>query len=504
MSEAQSDEARRDGGAGGDAALLPRGLGRDRLERVRAYIDDQVHRLKRAPFMQVRILRSGEGGGAFTHSAGRPAPPPAPAVAAPDTLLRIYSMTKPIVSAAAMILVERAVLHLDHPVERVSVLLRCAPAPPRPRAPAPPHPRAAGRNSPASPPSPAPPPAPSPARAARRAKYLPCFANMRVHVSAGVTRPAATTMTVQHLLTHSAGLTYSFFPGPVAEMYKAHGIEFLQSDISDVDLPSGAERPGALRAIVEKLAALPLVCDPGAAFHYSFATDVVGCLIETLTGKLLGDFLREEIFEPLGMVDTGFHVPPEKAGRFAACYALQEEEEAGGQGGRFRLTDEPATSAFLVPRRHLTSGGGGLISTLDDYSKFTSMLLGRGKAPLPGGGGPRVLGRKTVEYMMTNHLEPGVLVPAGFLHAFEGVGFGIGGSVTVDPARNALIGSSNQWSWGGAANTYMNVDLEEGLAFVMLTQVTPSFTLCQWRRDLTNLIQACLVDDAPRRTAGRL
>jgi CubicO group peptidase (beta-lactamase class C family) len=131
------------------------------------------------------------------------------------------------------------------------------------------------------------------------------------------------------------------------------------------------------------------------------------------------------------------------------------------------------------------------------------MLLGRGEAH--PGSGQRVLGRKTVEYMMTNHLEPGVLVPAGFLHAFEGVGFGIGGSVTVDPARNALIGSSNQWSWGGAANTYMNIDLEEGLAFVMLTQVTPSFTLCQWRRDLTNLIQACLVDDAPQwRTAGRL
>ena len=91
-------------------------------------------------------------------------------------------------------------------------------------------------------------------------------------------------------------------------------------------------------------------------------------------------------------------------------------------------------------------------------------------------------------------LEPGVLVPAGFLHAHEGVGFGIGGSVTVDRARNALIGSTNQWSWGGAANTYMNIDHTEGLAFILFTQVTPSFELCQWRRDLTNLIQACLID----------
>ena len=129
------------------------------------------------------------------------------------------------------------------------------------------------------------------------------------------------------------------------------------------------------------------------------------------------------------------------------------------------------------------------MGTLDDYTKFAAMLLGKGAVP----GGRRVLGRKTVEYMMLNHLEPGVRVPAGFLHAHEGVGFGIGGSVTVDPARNALIGSVRQYSWGGAANTYMNIDIEEGVAFVMFTQVTPSFTLCQWRRDLTSLVQACLL-----------
>ena len=324
------------------------GLDEARLERVRAYVDDQVHNLNRAPFMQVRILRTGgiRGTGkeeastavAFTHSAGHIAPAPAP-LADPDTLIRIYSMTKPIVSVAAMILVERALLHLDHPVER----------------------------------------------------YLPCFQDMEVFISPGVTRPATTKMTVQHLLTHSSGLTYNFFPGPVAEMYKEHGIEFLQSDIGTVDLPADAEKPGALLDMVEKLAALPLKCDPGTEFNYSFSTDVMGCLIEQVTGKRLPEFLREEIFVPLGMADTGFHVPPEKIARFAACYNLK----ASGSG--FELTDAPAESSFLTPHLHLTSGGGGLISSLNDYSTFVSMLLGKGQA-----NGARILSRKTVEYMMIN------------------------------------------------------------------------------------------------------
>ena len=431
-----------------DAAAVVTGLDPAQLARVRGYVDEQVHARKTAPFMQVRVLARARADGrvvtALTHSAGDRVPANAATAAKssvmacdPDTLARIYSMTKPIVSAAAMILVERAQLHLDHPVSR----------------------------------------------------YLPCLENMTVYVSPGVTRPAKTTMTVKHLLTHTAGLTYGFFPDPVADLYNAAHVEFLQTDVAVVKLADDTDEPGALLDMVEKLAAQPLLFDPGTKFNYSFATDVVGCLIEQISGKLLPDFLRDEIFEPLGMQDTGFHVPPEKVSRFSACFTAKSGAAAGN--GSFTLSDLPTSSTFLKQRKHLCSGGGGLISTLNDYSKFLAMMLGQGQAP----NGRRLLGRKTVEYMMINHLEPGVVLPSPFLHVYAGCGFGIGGSVTVDPAANSLIGSRNQWSWGGAANTYMCVDPEEGIAFVMFTQITPSFDLCQWRRDLTNLIQAALVNN---------
>ena len=199
----------------------------------------------------------------------------------------------------------------------------------------------------------------------------------------------------------------------------------------------------------------------------------------------LGGFRHETIFKPLGMSDTAFFVPPEKLDRFAPCYSIDEGASKG-----FKLQDVVAESPYRVPRRHLTSGGGGLVSTLSDYTKFMLMLQHQGQQPR----GPRVLSRKTVEFMMINHLEPGVTIPAGFLHAHKGCGFGIGGSVVLDPGRNALIGSKGQWSWGGAANTYMNLDMEEDLGFLLITQVMPSFKLCQWRRDLQCLVEACLVD----------
>ena len=168
-------------------------------------------------------------------------------------------------------------------------------------------------------------------------------------------------------------------------------------------------------------------------------------------GKLLPDYLHETIFKPLGMPDTAFFVPPEKLSRFAPCSFIDETWK-----------DVAAQSPYRVPRRHLTSGGVGLVSTLSDYTKFMLMLQHRGQLP----GGPRVLSRKTVEFMMINHLEPGVTIPAGFLHAHKGCGCGIGGSVVLDPSRNALLGSKGQWSWGGAANTYMNLDIEEDLGYI--------------------------------------
>ena len=268
---------------------------------------------------------------------------------------------------------------------------------------------------------------------------------------------------------------------------------------------------------VEKLATFPLVSDPGTQFHYGFGLDVVGLLIELVSGKLLPDFLREEIFEPLRMEDTAFDVPEAKLPRLSACYELVQT----ATGNSFRLIEEPYASKWSVPRRHLTSAGGGLLSTARDYTRFMMMLAAKGtldgrraatphssasrdrscsprgrrlrtecwggerrtvrsevrvRGPPPSCSGRRVLGRKAVEYMLLNHLAPGVHVPSGFLHARGGVGFGIGGSVTVDAAANAVPGSVGQFSWGGAANCYMNIDMQEGLSLLTLI-VTHRYSL---------------------------
>ena len=373
-------------------------------------------------------------------------------------------MTKIIVSVGAMMLVERALLHLDRPVE----------------------------------------------------DYLPCFKGVRVlsrvvpvgtellpdeHLAHRIehdgveqlvlTRPCKVKMTVQHLLSHASGLTYDFMPGPVAKLYASHGLALTpKSGMSAAQADINSELPGALMRWAETLASLPLVCEPGSAFNYSVGLDVAGLLLEVVSGKLLPDFLQDEILGPLGMVDTAFHVGEADVGRLSACYRLAGESAGGGAGGgAFALLEDPRESMWRVPRRHKTSGGGGLLSTAHDFTRFMLMLTNKGALD-----GTRILGRKAVEYMMTNQLPPGVLVQNGFLHARGGVGFGIGGSVTVDVAANACPGSLQQFSWGGAANCYMNIDAGEGLCFLLMTQVVPSVQLCQWRRDFQALVQACLVD----------
>lgn len=414
------------------------GLSLARLKRVAQYVQRQVDE-GRAPMMQLAIARRGKV--VFTASAGladrqRGTP------LTDTTIMRMFSNTKMVVSVAAMILIERAQLHLDKPVE----------------------------------------------------EYLPCFAATQVYVRTEgdrvLTRPPARKMTVHDLLRHTSGITYGFMPGPVGKLYRDAGISFDAR--VDIGLGLGSETPdtpGALMRMVERLAALPLVCDPGAAFNYSHSTDVLGCVLEVASGRLLPDLLRDEVLAPLDMVDTAFFVRPDAASRLAALYRFDAASE-----DTFVRADDPATSANLTPRRHLCGGGSGLLSTLRDFTRFMLMLGGGGAYD-----GVRLLSRKSVAFMMCNHLPPGVTVTGpdgapGFLHCREGMGFGLGGSVCLDPARNQCLGSVGQWSWGGAANTYVNVDPQEELSFVMLTQVTPSFSLCQWRRDLQTLIEACLVD----------
>lgn len=399
------------------------GLSTARLQRVVDYVRKQVDG-GFTPMMQLGICHRGKL--VLQMSTGF-ADAEQKRVIRDDTITRVYSMTKPIVSTMAMMLVERAMIQLDHPVSN----------------------------------------------------YLPCFAEMHMLGPSGELKLARTPITLQHLLTHTSGLSYPFFPSKVATIYKEAGIEFG-------DCASDQE-PGALRREVEKLAKLPLLCEPGTEFHYSYSLDVIGCVLEIVTGQTLGELLRAEILEPLQMSDTAFFVPREKAGRFAACYELLP-------GGGYQRTSIPATDPYLVPNVHKCKGGGGLVSTLPDMLRFVSMLAGKGRCPptAPGGASVRLLSRTSVEFMMCDHLAPGVSVPPGFLHAWHAVGFGIGGSVVKNPARNAVVGGG--FSWGHMANGYLYIDPKEELAFVMLSQITPSFTLCRWRRELQSLIQACIDD----------
>ena len=289
-------------------------------------------------------------------------------------------------------------------------------------------------------------------------RFLPCFRNMRVAVG-GMrgkleTVPAARDITFRDLLTHTSGLTYGFMEAtPVDGQYRDRGVDFQTPDKT-------------LGEVVEIASDIPLIAHPGAEWNYSIATDVLGHLVAVISGKSFADFLRERVTAPLGMVDTDFHVPADKLPRFAANYTSTAE-------GRLMLIDDPQTSVFGM-KRQIASGGGGLTSTASDYMRFCQMMLNKGEL-----NGTRLLGRKTVELMMTNHLRGDMAAmgqPRFSESSYEGIGFGLGFSVTLDPARAQILGSAGECAWGGAASTAFWIDPVEDLAVIMLTQLMPSTT----------------------------
>jgi len=242
---------------------------------------------------------------------------------------------------------------------------------------------------------------------------------------------------------------------------------------------------GSLTEMIDTLAELPLLFSPGTRWSYSVATDVCGHLCEIISGRPLDQFLDERIFTPLGMVDTGFWVPADKVERLSANYAVTA-------GDPLALFDAPATSIYLTPPTFL-SGGGGLVSTAHDYLQFALMLANRGELS-----GRRILGRKTVEYLSTNHLPGGVDLAAMGQKVFsevsyEGIGFGLGVSVTLDPAKAAVIGSVGDHGWGGAASTVFWVDRSEDLVVLLFTQLMPSSTY-PIRREMRTLTYQALLD----------
>jgi CubicO group peptidase (beta-lactamase class C family) len=241
----------------------------------------------------------------------------------------------------------------------------------------------------------------------------------------------------------------------------------------------------AMEDNLARIAAWPLKFAPGAAWNYSVSTDVLGYLVEIVSGMPFDDFLRTRLLEPLGMTDTDFQVAPDKAARFAACYNRAPD-------GALALQDDPTKSSYLAPPTFY-SGGGGLVSTAGDYLKFCSMLLNGGQA-----NGQRFLSRKTIALMTANHLPGGQdltqLSRSLFSEATNaGIGFGLGFAVNLDPAKVLLPGSVGEYYWGGAASTAFWIDPAEDLIVVFMTQLLPSSTY-PIRRQLRTLVYSAFDD----------
>ncbi len=359
------------------------GLSSGRLARLERVLRAEIDR-GRAPGAVALIARRGRVG--FFESFGL-RDPAAGSPMKKDDIFRIYSMTKPIASVAAMMLWEEGRFLLSDPI----------------------------------------------------AKYLPEFSDMRVAVERGgeIERvPAARAITIQDLLRHTSGLTYEFRgPGPVQKMYM--GAKVYSRSQTNADQ-------------VATLAKLPLLHQPGTQWEYSRSTDVIGRLIEVLSGQTLGDFFERNILAPLGMVDTAFHVPPGHHRRIAEAFAT--DPDSGAAVSLVEVRDAPA----------FESAGGGLVSTAGDYARFLQMMLNAGTLD-----GVRYLSRKTIELMTADHLgsitgAPDLLLP--------GYGFGLGFAVRLQAGISQVPGSVGQYFWGGLAGTTFWVDPAEQLFAVLLIQ----------------------------------
>lgn len=344
----------------------------------------------------------------------------------PDTIWRLASMTKPVTSVAAMMLYEEGAFELKDSISR----------------------------------------------------WIPSFEHMRVYRSGSSarpgTRPATEPIRVWHLLTHTAGLTYGFHHShPVDAMYRSAGFEW------------GTPPDADLEACCDVWASMPLLFEPGSEFNYSVATDVLGRLVEVVSGRSLEEFFRARILEPLGMADTAFWVDSSRAHRLAAPYMANP---TGTAAPALLINGEAALS-----RPPAWSGGGGLAGTAGDYFRFAEMLRRGGELD-----GVRLLSPRTVAYMTRNQL-PGQADLETFgrpLFAettFDGVGFGLGFSVVTDPAAGKVLTSRGEFGWGGAYSTAFWVAPAEDLTVMFFTQLLPS-SAHPIRSQLKQLVYQSLID----------
>jgi len=345
--------------------------------------------------------------------------------AALDTIFRIYSMTKPLTSVAIMMLYEEGKFQLDDSI----------------------------------------------------ARYAPQFAGQRVAVGGSrgkvETVPAERDVSFRDLLTHTSGYTYAFMESNLVDAhYRANDIDF------------NLGKNTSLQEAADKLAAAPLLAQPGTAWNYSVSTDVLGYLVQQISGMPFDEYLREKVIKPLGMVDTDFFVPAHKIPRFAANYSATPE-------GGLTLIDDPEASPHYNAMPPVASGGGGLVGTVCDYLRFCRFMLNKGELD-----GVRLLGRKTVELMTADHLAGDMAAmgqPTWSESPATGIGFGLGFSVMLNPARAQIVGSPGEYSWGGAASTAFWCDPGEELAVVFLTQVMPS-SRYPLRRELRVLTYSAVVE----------
>jgi CubicO group peptidase (beta-lactamase class C family) len=406
------------------------GLDEGRLERITEHLQHRYVDAGRIAGAQVAVARHGHIGyfrsfGLRDLERARPVEE--------DTIWRIYSMTKPITGAALLSLYERGLFQLNDPVTR----------------------------------------------------YIPQWSDLKVRErgedgSERLVDPQR-PMTVRDLMMHMSGLGF------------ADGRTLREMFSVDNAAPGERFTPGqrrgrgaTLQTMVEHYAQYPLEFHPGTYWLYSVSTDVCARLVEIISGQRFDDYLRETLLRPLGMNDTGFMVPDEKADRFAASYRRDS-------GKQLTLVDDPQRSGYRQEPSFL-SGGGGLVSTTADYLRFCQMLLGGGEAD-----GVRILGRKTVELMTANHL-PGdgdlqaFAVPGAYGEVgFAGTGFGLTVAVAKAPTATQVIGSPGEYMWGGAASTIFWVDPAEDLIVVFMTQFLPSGTF-NFRGQLKTLVYPAIVD----------
>ena len=402
------------------------GMCSSRLQRIDRFLAERYSDNGRLPCAQLQIAR---GGQLVHHTVLGKASLEDGTPLREDSIVRIYSMTKPITSVAFMMLVEQGLVALDDPVHR----------------------------------------------------YIPSWRNLGVYVGGGgglpgtppgwLTKQTDAPMRIIDLLRHTSGLTYGFQNRTnVDAAYRANKLDAFA-------------REDSLQGFVDALAQVPLEFSPGTAWNYSVSADVLGYLVQQISGQPFDRFLHERIFEPLGMRDTAFYVDQAKAGRLAQCYLMSPEG---------KLAPAPQLGTFREPPP-APSGGGGLVSTASDYMRFCECLRRGGELD-----GQRLLGPKTLALMVANHL-PGARDLADvslsmFTEPFyRGVGFGLGLAMTTDVALTGVTGSVGEYWWGGAASTAFWVDPVEDLCVVFLTQFLPS-TMYPIRRELRTLINAAVID----------